>query len=61
MANRDAPRTARATLTIDGETVAMNRFVESALVGIIEGLLAALRDIPAGEVVIRIPAERRKA
>jgi hypothetical protein len=58
--SEDTPRKPRATLTVAGKSVVMNRFVEGALVGIIEGFLGALRDIPPGEVVITIPADRRK-
>jgi len=50
----------QAALVVSGEAVELNHFVELALVGVIEGLLGALRDIPAGEVVITIPAERRR-
>lgn len=49
----------RATLTVGGRDVPMNHFVELTLVNVIEGFLKALRDVPVGEVVIRIPAERR--
>jgi hypothetical protein len=56
----EQPRTSnRATLTIAGENIGLNRFVEGALVGIIEGFLSALRDTGPGEVVITIPAGRR--
>jgi hypothetical protein len=58
--SEDTPRKPRATLTVGGKNVVMNRFVEGALVGTIEGFLGALRDIPPGEVVITIPAGRRK-
>ncbi|MBM3497335.1 MAG: hypothetical protein FJX74_01570 [Armatimonadetes bacterium] len=51
---------ARATLSVSGRQVELNHFVEPALVGVIEGFLGALRDIPAGEVVVTIPAERRR-
>jgi hypothetical protein len=40
--------------------VGLNRFVENSLVGLIEGYLSAMKGIEPGEVVITIPAERRK-
>ena len=58
--SQETPKKPRATLTIDGQNVGMNRFVESALVGLIEGYLSAMKDIGSGEVVITIPADRRK-
>lgn len=55
-----APRTAsKATLLVGGERVPLNRFTEAALVGVVKGFLGALRDVPAGEVVLTIPADRR--
>ncbi len=50
----------KASLTISGENVPLNHFVELALVGVIEGFLGALKSIGAGDVVITIPASRRK-
>ncbi|MBM3476189.1 MAG: hypothetical protein FJX75_23200 [Armatimonadetes bacterium] len=58
--SEDTPKKPRATLTIDGRNVGLNRFVENSLVGVIEGYLSAMKDIEPGEVVIRIPAEQRK-
>jgi hypothetical protein len=52
-------KTGRATLSIGGQRIPMNRFVEGALVGIVEGFLSALREVPPGEVVLTIPADRR--
>lgn len=57
--NEERPKKPRARLTINGKDVALNRFVESALVGVIEGYLSAMKGIGPGEVVITIPAERR--
>jgi hypothetical protein len=51
----------KASLTIGGQDVPLNHFVELALVGVIQGYLGAMRDIPPGEVVITIPAARREA
>ncbi|MGQ9730277.1 MAG: hypothetical protein ACUVX8_03310 [Candidatus Zipacnadales bacterium] len=50
----------RATLTVGGKKVPLNRFVEAALVGVIEGFLGALKGVGGGEVVITLPAERRQ-
>ncbi len=55
------PRGAKATLTIDGKRIPLNRFVEGALVGVVQGFVSALRDIPAGELTLTIPADRREA
>ena len=52
-------RAKKATLTIDGKRIPLNRFVEGALVGVVEGFASAMRDIPAGELVLTIPADRR--
>ena len=51
----------RATLLVGGKQAPMNRFVESALVGVVEGFLSALSDIGPGEVQIVIPESRRRA
>jgi hypothetical protein len=56
----DREQKPRATLTIGGKNVGLNRFVENSLVGLIEGYLSAMKGIEPGEVVITIPAERRK-
>jgi len=60
MADQKPEATGRATLTVGGQRVPMNPFVESALVGVIDGFLSALRDVGKGEVTIVIPAERRR-
>jgi hypothetical protein len=58
--DRQASQTAgRATLVVGGQRVPMNRFVEGAVVGVVEGLLSGMRDVPPGEVTITIPANRR--
>jgi hypothetical protein len=54
-------RAEKATLAIDGKRIPLNRFVEGALVGVVEGFVSAMRDIPAGELVLTIPADRRRA
>ena len=58
--SQDTPSKPRASLTIAGQSVPLNHFVELALVGVIEGFLGALKGIASGEVVITIPANRRK-
>jgi len=51
----------RAKLTVGGKNVGLNKFVEGALVGVVEGFLSALKKIGDGDVVITIPAARRNA
>jgi len=51
----------RARLLVGGQRIPLNRFVENALVGVVEGFLSAMRDVPPGEVVLTIPADRRAA
>ena len=57
--SENTPKRPRATLTVGGRNVGLNRFVESSLVGVIEGYLSAMKGIEPGEVIITIPAERR--
>ncbi len=56
----DTPeRKPRATLTIAGKNIGLNKFVEDVLVNVVSGFLGALKKTGPGEVVITIPAERR--
>ncbi len=59
--NDQKPETAdRASLTVGSQRVPLNRFVESALVGVVNGFLSALHEVGEGEVTLVIPAERRR-
>jgi len=49
----------RASLTVGGRPIALNRFAEEVLVRVVEGLVRSLRDTSDGEVVLRVPARRR--
>jgi hypothetical protein len=60
MTDQQAEVADRPTLTVGGRRVPMNPFVESALTGVVDGFLSALRDVGEGEVTIVIPAERRR-
>lgn len=50
----------RAKLTVGGKNVGLNKFVEGALVGVVEGFLSSLKKIGDGDLVITIPADRRQ-
>ena len=59
MGDPTRPPSGRARLSVGGQRIPLNRFVEGALVGVVEGFLSAMRDVPPGEVVLTIPADRR--
>jgi hypothetical protein len=59
MAEQSTKPETKATLSVGGHKIPVNPFVESALVGVVDGFLSALRDVGPGEVTIVIPAERR--
>ena len=54
------PSKPRAKLKVGGKNVGLNKFVEGALVGVVEGFISALKKVGDGDVVITIPADRRQ-